>query len=175
MRALALDLHSQPSHSHLTDTRRHAATHANSQPSHRHSQPSRRHSQPSHSTDHSHWMLVSAACHATSTLLASHQHSPYTPHNAHPHRTMRLVLSIQENTLTILQSRHLMHSHAFTSTNRTAHMNQSPPRTASRFHPRQTVVLVPDTRHGRSLAIARHAVLLAVARHVHRHLAFHRT
>ena len=50
-----------------------------------------------------------------------------------------------------------MHSHAFTSTNRTAHMNQSPPRTASRFHPRQTVVLVPDTRYGRSLAIARHA------------------
>ena len=34
---------------------------------------------------------------------------------------MRLVLSIQENTLTILQSRHLMHSHAFISTNRTLH------------------------------------------------------
>ena len=149
----------QPSHNHLTII---------SQPSRSHLADTHRHSQTLTAISPSCSHLCELTPHTTPTGCSCPLHAMPSPHssrhtNARPHGTMRLVLFIQENTLTILQSRHLMHSHAFTSTNRTAHMNQSPPRTASRFHPRQTVVLVPDTRHGRSLAIARHAVLLAIA------------
>ena len=52
----------------------------------------------------------------------------------------------------------------------TPHVNPSPPRTASRFHSHQTVVLVPDTRHGRSLAIARHASNVSAGHSIRIHL-----
>ena len=55
----------------------------------------------------------------------------------------------------------------------TEHSTHEPIATAysvTRFHPRQTVVLVPDTHHGRSLAIARHASNVSTGHSIRIHL-----